>query len=204
MPKVKVARKSTSIDMTAMCDVAFLLLTFFILTAKPRIEDPVPVDVPGSVKDIKLPEENIAVITVGEKKAFFSVEGNDVRKAVLEQMGGLYNIQFTPQEMNKFAALPVFGVPIQSLKQFLALDVEQRQRYPQPGIPRDSVSDELFNWIRESRKAVKALHNQEMRVSIKGDSKEEYPTIKDVIAILQRQKVNKFSLITSLRGASKD
>ena len=204
MPRVKVARKSTSIDMTAMCDVAFLLLTFFILTAKPRIEDPVPVDVPGSVKDIKLPEENIAVITVGEKKAFFSVEGNDIRKAVLEQMGGLYNIQFTPQEMEKFATLPVFGVPIQSLKQFLALDVEQRQRYPQPGIPRDSVSDELFNWIRESRKAVKALHNQEMRISIKGDSKEEYPTIKDVIAILQRQKVNKFSLITSLRGESKD
>ncbi len=204
MPRVKVARKSTSIDMTAMCDVAFLLLTFFILTAKPRIEDPVPVDVPGSVKDIKLPEENIAVITVGEKKAFFSVEGNDIRKAVLEQMGGLYNIQFTPQEMDKFATLPVFGVPIRSLKQFLALDVEQRQRYPQPGIPRDSVSDELFNWIRESRKAVRALHNQDMRVSIKGDSKEEYPTIKDVIAILQRQKVNKFSLITSLRGASKD
>jgi biopolymer transport protein ExbD len=42
MPRVKVARKSTATDMTAMCDVAFLLLTFFILTAKPKTPDPVP------------------------------------------------------------------------------------------------------------------------------------------------------------------
>ncbi|MEY4291989.1 MAG: hypothetical protein RIQ61_366, partial [Bacteroidota bacterium] len=31
MPKVKIPRKSTVVDMTAMCDVAFLLLTFFML-----------------------------------------------------------------------------------------------------------------------------------------------------------------------------
>ena len=29
MPKVKIPRKSTAVDMTAMCDVAFLLLSFF-------------------------------------------------------------------------------------------------------------------------------------------------------------------------------
>jgi biopolymer transport protein ExbD len=34
MPKIKVKRKGTWIDMTAMTDVAFLLLTFFMLTAK--------------------------------------------------------------------------------------------------------------------------------------------------------------------------
>ncbi|MCC8409408.1 biopolymer transporter ExbD [Mucilaginibacter sp. UR6-1] len=203
MPKVKVARKSTAIDMTAMCDVAFLLLTFFILTAKPRVEDPVPVDVPGSVKEIPIPDDNLAVITVGSGKAFFSVEGNDVRRQVLQQMGEKYGQQFTPEEYARFEVLPVFGVPIGNLKQFLNMDADQRKSYQQPGIPRDSVSDELFNWIRESRIAAKALHNTELRVSIKGDSKEEYPVVKDVVAILQRQKVNKFSLITTLRGASK-
>ncbi|MFM7710399.1 MAG: biopolymer transporter ExbD, partial [Ferruginibacter sp.] len=34
MPKIKIPRKSTNIDMTAMCDVAFLLLSFFILATK--------------------------------------------------------------------------------------------------------------------------------------------------------------------------
>jgi biopolymer transport protein ExbD len=203
MPKVKVARKSTAIDMTAMCDVAFLLLTFFILTAKPRIEDPVPVDIPGSIKEQPVPDDNLATITVGSGKAFFSVEGNDIRKQTLQQMGEKYGIQFTPDEYERFAVLPVFGVPIQSLKQFLALDATQRKDYQQPGIPRDSVSDQLYNWIREARIADRALHNKDLRISIKGDSKEEYPVIKDVIAILQRQEVNKFSLITTLRGASK-
>ncbi|RCH54583.1 biopolymer transporter ExbD [Mucilaginibacter hurinus] len=203
MPRVKVARKSTAIDMTAMCDVAFLLLTFFILTAKPRVEDPVPVDVPGSIKEIPIPDDNLAIITVGQNKAFFSVEGNDVRRSLLQQMGELYGVQFTPEEYAKFEVLPIFGVPVRSLKQFLAMDADQKKNYEQPGIPRDSVSNELFNWIRESRKAAKALHNQELRVSIKGDSKEEYPVIKEVIDILQDQEVNKFSLITTLRGASK-
>ena len=41
MPKVKVPRKSTNIDMTAMCDVSFLLLTFFMLTTKFKADEPV-------------------------------------------------------------------------------------------------------------------------------------------------------------------
>ena len=118
-------------------------------------------------------------------------------------MGEIYNIQFTPEEYQRFSVLPVFGVPIGSLKQFLALDQEQRAGYQQPGIPRDSVSNELFNWIKQARIAAAALHNKSLRISIKGDSKEEYPTIKEVIAIFQKQKINKFSLITTLRGAPK-
>ena len=44
MAKVKMSKKATSIDMTAMCDVAFLLLTFFILTATAKMPEPLPVD----------------------------------------------------------------------------------------------------------------------------------------------------------------
>jgi len=40
---VKTQKKATSIDMTAMCDVAFLLLTFFILTATAKIPEALPV-----------------------------------------------------------------------------------------------------------------------------------------------------------------
>ncbi|WP_295712809.1 biopolymer transporter ExbD [Mucilaginibacter sp.] len=202
MARIKVPRKSTAIDMTAMCDVAFLLLTFFILTAKPRTDDPVPIDVPRSSIQQPVPDENFATVTVGSNKAFFGIEGTDLRKATLEQMGSIYKIGFTPEEMKKFSGVESFGVPIQQMKQFLALSSEQQRKFAQPGIPRDSVSNELFNWIREARKATVALHNVQMRIAIKGDSKEEYPVIKDVVGILQKQKVNKFSLITSVSGGA--
>ncbi len=203
MPRVKIARKSTATDMTAMCDVAFLLLTFFIMTSKFKADDPVPVDIPSFSKTVVLPEDNIATITIGKGEVFFGVEGVPVRKLMLEEMGKLYKITFTPQEIAVFASTATLGVPMSQLKTFLSADETQLKSFKQTGIPTDSVSNELFNWIREARKADLALTGKALRVTIKGDSKEEYPTIKRVIAILQKQKVNKFSLITALRSAPK-
>ena len=49
MPRVKIKRKSTRIDMTAMSDVTVLLLTFFMLTSTFVQKEPVRVNTPGSV-----------------------------------------------------------------------------------------------------------------------------------------------------------
>jgi biopolymer transport protein ExbD len=200
MARIKVPRKSTAIDMTAMCDVAFLLLTFFIMTAKTKTEDPVPIDTPKSSIQQPVPDADFATISVGSGKAFFGMEGVDLRKQTLTQMGEIYKTTFTPEELNRFSAVTAVGVPFNQLKQFISMSSEQQKKVNQPGIPRDSVSNELFNWIREARKATVALHNTQLRIAIKGDSKEEYPVIKDVVGILQKQKVNKFSLITDLSG----
>ncbi len=201
MPRAHIKRKSTAIDMTAMCDVAFLLLTFFILTSKFKTEDPVPVDIPGSSVTIKVPDD-VATLTIGQGKVFFGMEGEAIRRQTLESVGQKYNMTFTPAEKAVFETLPTFGVPVGSLKQYLDMDNEKRKEIKQPGIPTDSVSNELSNWIIEARRSAKALVNKELRISIKGDSKEEYPTIKKVIDILQKQKVNKFSLITSMRAVN--
>ena len=207
MPRIKIARKSTAIDMTAMCDVAFLLLTFFILTATARQPEPLPVDTPASTVKIKLPDTDIATLTIGQGKVFFSIPGQDIRRLLLEKMSKQYGMQFTPEETKRFSVMESFGVPIGNLKQIIALKGEQRNKAGlQPGIPVDSVGvrpSELHQWIYQARYAVKELHNADMRVSIKGDSKEEYPEIKKVIGILQAQNINKFSLITSLRTEDK-
>ena len=205
MARVKVPRKSTHIDMTAMCDVAFLLLTFFILTAKPRPQDPIPVDIPSSSVEVAIPDENVLLLTIGDGgKVFYTVDGADVRKQTLLQMGEKYKINFTPEEQNKFMSTTIFGVPIGSLKQFLALDGNDKKNYKQPGIPYDTTANnELSDWIRESRKVNASIKSKALMISIKGDNKEKYPAVQKLIAILQKQKVNKFSLITSLRTAQK-
>lgn len=207
MPKVKIARKSTVIDMTAMCDVAALLLTFFMLTATAKQPDPLPVDAPASTVKIKQPETDIGTITVGQGKAFFGIKEQPVRIKMLERMSGIYKVSFTEDEKKRFALMESFGVPFANLKQLIAMDVSERIKPGlQPGIPADSVGtqpSELHNWILQARYATKEVDGKDMRISIKGDSKEEYPMIKKVVNILQAQNLNKFSLITSLRAEDK-
>ncbi len=202
MAKAQIKRKSTVTDMTAMCDVAFLLLTFFILTATARQPEPIPVDIPSSTVTFKLPDTDISTLTIGgQGKVFFGVVGQDVRINTLDRIAEIYQITFTDEEKQRFALIESFGVPLASLKQFIALDNSQRMALNQPGIPLDSgANNELKQWILQARYATKELHNVDLRFSLKGDSKEEYPIIRRVIDILQDQKINKFSLITSLEG----
>jgi len=208
MPRVKVGRKSTFIDMTAMCDVAFLLLTFFILTAKPRVEDPIKAEVPASSKDKAVQEENLALITIGNSggtdKVFYSVSGSEVRAEALKAMGEMYHYTFTPEEVFKFSNTEIFGVPMAGLKQFLAMNEDEKKNFQQPGIPIDTTANnEMSNWLYKSRQAERGLHNRDLDVAIKGDKREEYPKIHEVINLLGQQKIFKFSLITDLKVAPK-
>lgn len=201
MPKVKVARKSTAVDMTAMCDVAFLLLTFFILTATARQADPLEVKIPSSTYQMKVPDKDISIITVAKGKVFYEIIGQDIKGRTLELVGKDYGITFTPEEIKRFKVIPSFGVPIGSLKQYIMMNAEQRKAsgLESYGIPMTDTTErgELSRWIYRSREAVKELHNEPMLISIKADSNEEYPSFKKVVDVLQMQKINKFSLITS-------
>lgn len=204
MPRVKVPRKSTAIDMTAMCDVASLLLTFFILTATARQPEPLVVDTPTSTVKIKLPESNIATITIGQGKVFFGVQGQPIRERMLQKMSERYKVPFSAEDIKRFSLMDNFGVPINQLKQIIDMKGADRNKEGlQPGIPVDSVAgaaSQLHEWIYNARVATKEINDESLRISIKGDSKEEYPVIKKVIDILQKQKVNKFSLVTSMEG----
>ncbi len=64
MGKVKIKRKSTLIDMTAMSDVTVLLLTFFMLTSTFVKKEPVQVQTPSSVQEAPVPNANFATILV--------------------------------------------------------------------------------------------------------------------------------------------
>ncbi|WP_395057384.1 ExbD/TolR family protein [Flavobacterium sp.] len=201
MAKAKSQKKAAAIDMTAMCDVAFLLLTFFILTATAKQPEPLPVDTPSSTVQTKLPEKDLAMLTVGNGKVFFGVTGKDVRKRTLELMGTKYGMTFTPEEMKKFSQMDGFGVPMTQLKSLIAKSsAERNQKNLQPGIPKDSLDNQLKDWIFNARTATLEIAGTQLKVAIKGDAKQEYPQIKKVMDILQDQKINSFNLVTGLRG----
>ena len=209
MPKIKMSKKSTAIDMTAMCDVAFLLLTFFILTATAKTPEPLPVETPSSTVQTKLPETGLVMITIGKSEGkdqvFFGMKDRDVRIGALEYMSEKYGVPFTDQEKAQFELIEEFGVPIESLKGLLAMKAADRAKVGvQSGIPLDSIGEnkqQLQDWIQYARKAnIDRGANKELDFAIKGDAKEEYPQIKQVMDILQNQKINNFNLVTGLRG----
>ncbi|MBC7614979.1 MAG: biopolymer transporter ExbD [Pedobacter sp.] len=205
MPRVKVPRKSTAVDMTAMCDVAFLLLTFFILTATSRQPDPLDVKIPSSTVAFKVPDKDLTILSIGKGKVFIEIIGQDVKKLTLQKMATLYGTSFTAEQAKRFGVLSAFGTPFNQLANYINMSGEQRTKSGlETGIPTDSTQNgELYRWIEQARRATAELHNTEMRISIKGDADEEYPTVRKIVDVLQRQKVNKFSLITSAEAAAK-
>lgn len=198
MGKVKINRSSTSIDMTPMVDLAFLLVTFFMLTTKFAPEEPLAVDMPTSISEIKLPETDILTISISKDGVvFFNMDGKYNREALLSKMGEKYGIKFTDQESHSFSLLSSLGVPVGSLKQFLNMDAETRKQVKQPGIPCDSLNNELADWIIFSR-----VTNPKLRIAIKGDRDASYPSIKNVLTTLIEKKVNRFNLITNMEKGS--
>lgn len=195
MPKVKIPRKSTWQDMTAMCDVAFLLLTFFMLTSNFTAQEPVLVNTPSSISEIKIPETNIARILVDPAgKVFFSLDGQENRVGILKKMGEKFNITFTDEEYKEFSTINSFGVPIALMKNFLALKPDQRElRENLVGIPADSTDNQLRFWIGYSRQV-----NPKIVIAIKADQTTPYPVVKKVFGTLQDLKENRFNLITGL------
>lgn len=84
--KIRSKKRSTKIDMTPMVDLAFLLLTFFILTTtllKPYV---LPLTMPEPVKDPTLvpalPEKNaFSVVLAGGNKIYWWIGLNEPPKA---------------------------------------------------------------------------------------------------------------------------
>ncbi|MEO0046787.1 MAG: hypothetical protein RL705_1978 [Bacteroidota bacterium] len=200
------SKKATSIDMTAMCDVAFLLLTFFILTATAKAPEPLPVDTPSSTVQTKLPESGLVMLTVGksdgEEQVFFGMKDRAIRSGALDYMAQKYQLTFTEEEKTQFALIDEFGVPIEGLKQLLAMKAADRvKKGVQSGVPCDSINNQLQDWIQGARQAnINEGGTKELQFAIKGDAKELYPQIKRVMDILQDQKINSFNLVTGLRG----
>ncbi len=197
MSKVKIPRKSTVVDMTAMTDVAFLLLTFFMLATKFKADEPVTVTTPSSISEIKLPETDILLLTIDkDSKVYFSMDGDQNRITLLEKMAEKYKLTFTPEQKKSFSLLSSFGVSIKLLGQYLDMDAEKRKNFKQEGIPSDSLNNELADWVLQAR-----YTNKDLRVAVKGDGEAGYPVVKQVIATLQDKKVNRFNFITSLEKA---
>jgi biopolymer transport protein ExbD len=198
MPKVKVPRKSTNIDMTAMCDVAFLLLSFFILTTSFKPDEALAVQTPKSVSTKPVDDKNVVLITMDkEGKIYFSVsdKNQSEKEAVINAVDELKSLGLSDAEKAAFKKGGSFvGVPFGMLKSYLQLSPEQMKSYNAPGIPvTDTLNNELVIWMRAANTA---FAGDKMALMVKGDNEAKYPSFKGVIDAFKKNEIFKFQMIT--------
>jgi len=180
-----------------------LLLTFFMLTATFRPQEPTQVDTPNSISEKITPERNIITVYVGkENKVFFNTDNGEdstvhIRQDVLRNVGAAYNISFTPEQLSKFERMDAFGMPIEKMSEWIDAPNQKARDLLQTGIPvdtADAATSELANWILYARKA-----NPRAEATIRGDNTADYKAVKEVLDIFQGAKINNFNLVTNLK-----
>ena len=184
--------------MTPFVDIAFLILSFFIMATKFKPPAPVEITTPNSVSTDKLPENDAILVELDkEGRVFFTMlaEGNpEAKKAVIENLNKARNLGLTEAQMDNFTRAVGIGVPFTQLKSFLSVPTAEQAKVRQPGIPvRDSANNELYYWVRD---AVSAFSGRKINYLIKGDNNSVYPDFKHVLEAFKRNDIYKFQLVT--------
>lgn len=200
MPSVKIKKHVPQNDMTPFVDVAFLILSFFMLATKFKPEEPIEVTTPNSVSSIVLPEKDAFMVSVDkEGRAFVSVDNPEFRQVLIQNLNTTRNLGLTPAEMKAFINAPSVGVPFNQLKNLLAMDPEMAKKVKQPGVPcADSTGGELYFWVRD---ALSAYSGRKLNLLIKADNDTKYPDFKNILNAFKKNDQNKFLLVTSPEDA---
>jgi biopolymer transport protein ExbD len=194
MARAKIKRGSTTVDMTAMCDVAFLLLTFFILATKFKPSDAINVTPPSSVSNKHAPQKDYFNVTIDKENKVYLDMDEAMKGDVLDELGKERNITFSPTDIKNFKAALFVGVPFSQLKSFIALTPEQLKATKLPGIPTDSTNNELQAWISA---AVNANLGKKLNFLIKGDDNSKYTAFKGVLETFKKNDIYKYNLVTN-------
>ncbi|QQR97050.1 MAG: biopolymer transporter ExbD [Sphingobacteriales bacterium] len=210
MPKVKIPRKSTHVDMTAMCDVAFLLLSFFILTAKFVPAEIIKIAQPTSRASKEVKDDLVTFLIDSEGKVFMNISKPEKRELILNKLLEIKadkyaNIPISLAQKKQFKDLEIIGVPMQKLPNTIGMKadrlMELRQGGALEGIPTDSTNNQLADWIMAVRYVYVEQDNMEKApIAIKGDGETNIDGVKRLIEIFRENDVYSYNLITTLEG----
>ena len=202
----KIARKSTWVDMTAFVDVAFLILSFFMLATKFKPPEVVKIDNPKSVSSDKVEDKDVFKVSFDKDGRVFvsfsnDKDGREKAQLTAEVLSRQKGLGLTPGEISNFIKFSSggIGVPVEKLKSFLALSESEYKSFAQPGIP---VQDTLNNQLNDYLNALLTGTGgrRPANVFLNGDNATKYPYFKNVLAAFKKNGIFSFKLVTALEG----
>lgn len=196
MARPKIARKSTTVDMTAMCDVAFLLLSFFILVTKFKPADAVAVNTPNSVASKPAPEKNVVLVTINKDgKVFLSISDDnaDIKTDMANELNATRKLNL---DVAAFTKAQFYGASFSQMQSFLQIPEKDRNGNNLPGIPVDTTkgANEMNDWMALIHKV---FEGKSPNIILKGDNLAKYPAFKGVIDAFKRNDFMKFEMVTN-------
>ena len=202
MGKVKIKKQAVWIDMTPMSDVMVLLLTFFMLTSTFVKNEPVKVNTPGSVSEIKVPENNVLSILVDKQgKIFLNMDKPGDMQTILESMCDQYGITLTAKQIETARKSNGIGVSMNDIQELLSQSEAKVNDYQKDkGIPTDSIDGKMSEfqlWVKAVRDNL--ADGSDTKIAIKADENTPYKVVKKVMSELQDMNENRYFLITSYK-----
>ena len=201
MGKVKVKKADVWIDMTPMSDVMVLLLTFFMLTSTFVKNEAVKVITPGSVSEIKVPENNVLTILCDkEGRIFVGMDNPGKMGDLVSGMASNYSVSLSKKDMETAQGAATIGVAMDDLSTALAQGEKLNEYQAAKGIPTDSVNGKMSqfqDWVQTARDN----NGADMKIAIKADEGTPYKVIKKMMSELQDMNENRYYLITSLKSS---
>jgi len=194
MGRAKIKRGSTNIDMTAMCDVAFLLLSYFILIAEFKPAEAIEVTPPSSVASKAAPQTDAFLVSISPEGQVFVQLSDEMKADVIEEISTARNLNFSAEDKALFKQSLFIGTPLSQLPQFVRVRPENLHSVKLTGIPVDSTNNELQAWINA---AVNVYKGKKINWLIKGDNNSKYLVFRDVINSFKKNEVFKYQLVTN-------
>ena len=204
MPKVKLPRKSTAVDMTAMCDVAFLLLSFFILATKTKPPEAVTVVTPTSIST-KIAKEDAILVTLNkEGKVYLMLGDKSKKQAILDDINTTKALGLSTAELTKLTKMEFIGMPFGKIKGMLQLP-EPMEPKKMDGIPViDSTTNELTDWVGAVVRSYAGESMDNLNLLVKGDNAAKYPAYKLIKQAFKKNDIFKFKIVTNPEGVPAD
>ena len=130
------------------------------------------------------------VISAGaDRRIYFKHDNRSVQTETVRRVAARHGIRLDARQLAELRQLAYIGLEVQQLPQYLALPPQERQHSKLLGIPNDSSSDELAEYVAVSRAVTLNGAHYSPAIVLELDKNLSIGTVKRIMHTLRQQGI---------------